>query len=58
MDKSEAKRLLKILFIGVKDKIGKWLVIIWASLWFTIQLLCHEWYTIFNGGIAGTLEGK
>ena len=20
--------------------------------------LCHEWYTIFNGGIMGSLEGK
>ncbi len=46
-----------ILFIA-KDKIGKWLVIIWTSLWFTIQFLCHEWYTIFNGGIMGNLEGK
>lgn len=46
-----------ILFIA-KDKIGKWLVITWTSLWFTIQFLCHEWYTIFNGGIMGNLEGK
>jgi len=46
-----------ILFI-TKDTIGKWLVIIWASLWFTVQFLCHEWYTIFNDGIMGSLEGK
>ena len=23
-----------------------------------IQFFCHEWYTIFNGGFMGTLEGK
>ena len=22
------------------------------------QFLCHEWYTIFNSGFMGTLEGK
>lgn len=46
-----------ILFI-VKEKIGKWLAIIWLALWFGIQFICHEWYTIFNGGFMGTLEGK
>jgi len=46
-----------ILFIA-KEKIGKWLVIGWMSMWFVIQFLCHEWYTLFNGGIMGSLEGK
>jgi hypothetical protein len=46
-----------ILFI-VKDKVGKWFVAVWASLWFIIQFLCHEWYTIFSGGIMGSLERK
>lgn len=46
-----------ILFI-VKEKIGKWLVIGWTTMWFITQFLCHEWYTIFNGGFMGTLEGK
>lgn len=46
-----------ILFI-IKDKIGKWIVAVWTSIWFVIQFLCHEWYTIFNGGIMGSLEGK
>ena len=46
-----------ILFI-IKDKIGKWIVAVWTSIWFVIQFLCHEWYTIFNDGIMGSLEGK
>ena len=46
-----------ILFI-IKDQIGKWIVAVWTSIWFVIQFLCHEWYTIFNGGIMGSLEGK
>ena len=46
-----------ILFI-IKDKIGKWIVAVWTSIWFVIQFLCHDWYTIFNGGIMGSLEGK
>ena len=46
-----------ILFI-VKVQIGKWFVAVWTSLWFIIQFLCHEWYTIFNSGFMGTLEGK
>lgn len=46
-----------ILFI-VKEEIGKWFVIGCMSMWFLIQFICHEWYTIFNGGFMGTLEGK
>lgn len=46
-----------ILFI-FKEKIGKWAVVVWTSLWFIIQFLCHEWYTIFGKGIMGSLEGK
>ncbi|HQG01123.1 MAG TPA: hypothetical protein PLK23_09250, partial [Clostridia bacterium] len=45
-----------ILFI-VKVHIGKWLVVVWTSLWFIIQFLSHEWYTIFNCGIMGSVEG-
>ena len=29
-----------------------------TTLWFIIQFLCHEWYTIFSSGIMGSLEGK
>lgn len=46
-----------ILFI-FKEKIGKWAVVVWTSLWFIIQFLCHEWYTIWGKGIMGSLEGK
>ncbi|HPY97624.1 MAG TPA: hypothetical protein PLZ06_01065 [Clostridia bacterium] len=46
-----------ILFI-VKVHIGKWLVVVWTSLWFIAQFLSHEWYTIFNCGIMGSVEGK
>ena len=46
-----------LLFI-FKEKIGKWAVFVWTSLWFIIQFLCHEWYTIFGKGIMGTLEKK
>lgn len=46
-----------ILFI-VKDKVGKWFVAVWTSIWFIMQFLCHEWYTIFSAGIMGSLEGK
>lgn len=42
-----------VLFI-FKERIGKWLAIVW----FAIQFICHEWYTIFNGGFMGTLQGK
>lgn len=46
-----------ILFIA-KENIGKWFVTGWMSMWFLTQFICHEWYTIFNGGFMGTLEGK
>ena len=46
-----------ILFIFA-EKVGKWAVAVWASAWFAIQFLCHEWYTIFSKGIMGSLEGK
>lgn len=46
-----------ILFI-TKESIGKWFVIGCMSMWFLTQFICHEWYTIFNGGFMGALEGK
>lgn len=49
--------VMVILFI-VKEKIGKWIMIGWLMMWFITQFLCHEWYTIFNSGFMGTLEGK
>ncbi len=46
-----------ILFIA-KEKIGKWIITAWLTLWFVIQFLCHEWYSLFNSGYMGTLENK
>lgn len=50
--------LIAVLLFIIKEKIGKWFVIIWSAIWFIIQFLCHEWYTIFNSGFMGTLQGK
>ncbi len=50
--------LITVLLFIIKEKIGKWLVIVWSVIWFIIQFICHEWYTIFNSGFMGTLEGK
>lgn len=41
-----------------KENIGKWIMAGWLAMWFLVQFLCHEWYTIFGNGIMGTLEGK
>ncbi len=46
-----------ILFI-FKEKVGKWAVAVWTSIWFVIQFLCPAWYPIFGKGIMGPLEGK
>ena len=50
--------LATMILLIFKEKIGKWAVFVWTSLWFIIQFLCHEWYTIFGKGIMGTLEKK
>ena len=50
--------LMTVILFIVKDKIGKWISICCMTVWFGIQFICHEWYTIFNGGFMGTLEGK
>ena len=36
-----------ILFI-VKEKVGTWFAIGWMAMWFGIQFICHEWYTILH----------
>lgn len=46
-----------ILFI-VQEKVGAWVCTVWLSLWFVLQFLNHEWYTIFNDGFMGSTEGK
>lgn len=50
--------LIAMIMFFAKEKIGKWFVIGFLSMWFTIQFICHEWYTIFNDGFMGSLEGK
>lgn len=50
--------LAAVLLFITKEKIGKWFVVIWSAIWFIIQFICHEWYTIFNSGFMGTLEEK
>ena len=49
--------ITRILFI-FKENIGKWIAVGWMSMWLVIQFMCHEWYTIFNSGFMGSLEGK
>ena len=46
-----------ILFI-VQERIGKWVAFIWLFMWSVTQFFSHEWYTIFNSGFMGSLEGK
>ncbi len=50
--------LAAVLLFIFKEKIGKWAVLVWTSLWFVIQILCHEWYTFFGKGVMGSLEDK
>ncbi|MCB6203105.1 hypothetical protein [Extibacter muris] len=50
--------LMAVILFVVKEKIGKWAIIIWTSMWFITQFISHEWYTIFNDGFMGTLESK
>lgn len=50
--------LIAVVLFIIEEKFGKWFVICWMSMWFVIQFLCHERYTIFNSGCMGTLEGK
>lgn len=50
--------LAAVLMFIFREKAGKLAVLVWTSIWFTIQFLCHEWYTIFGKGFMGTLEGK
>ena len=46
-----------VLFLFWKQ-IGRWIMACYTSLWFVTQFICHEWYTIFNGGFMGSLQGK
>lgn len=46
-----------IIFV-MKRKIGKYVSIVWLSLWLVTQLLAHEFYTVFNWGIMGDSKSK
>src|SRR6056297_2984832 len=42
-----------LIFFIVKERIGKFVLIIWQILWLITQFFSHEWYTLVGGG-----EGK
>lgn len=50
--------LVSVVLFIFKENAGKWFVTVFTALWFSIQFICHEWYTIFNSGFMGELEGK
>ena len=50
--------LVSVVLFILREKNGKWFVAVFTALWFFTQFICHEWYTIFNGGFMGGLEGK
>lgn len=50
--------LVAILSFILFERIGRWVLTIWLSLWLLTQLLSHEWYTVFGRGVMGSLDGK
>lgn len=50
--------LVAFLLFIFKEKIGRIVLIVWLTLWFVVEFLMHEWYTIFGSGIMGSIEGK
>lgn len=50
--------LLAVALFAFKEKIGKWVLAVWLSMWLVTQFLSHEWYTIFGRGFMGTAESK
>lgn len=49
--------VILIVFI-FKEQVGKYLLLIWNSMWLITQFLSHEWYTVFRSGFMGSTEGK
>jgi hypothetical protein len=45
--------LLSLLIFIFKEKVGKYVLSIWLSMWLITQFFSHEWFTIIGGG-----EGK
>src|SRR6056297_2640940 len=39
-----------LVFFIVKERIGKFVLIIWQTLWLITQIISHEWYTLVGGG--------
>ena len=50
--------LVTFLLFVFAGKIGKYIHLIWLSMWFITQFLSHEWYTIFGNGFMGNVENK
>lgn len=50
--------LIAVLLFVFKEKIGKWAVAVWSSIWFLMQFMNHEWITIFGDGFMGKTENK
>ena len=50
--------LVTFLLFVFAGKIGKYIHLIWLSMWFIAQFLSHEWYTIFGNGFMGNVENK
>lgn len=50
--------LIAVLLFIFKEKIGKWAVAVWSSIWFLMQFMNHEWITIFGDGFMGKIENK
>ena len=48
--------LVTFLLFVFAGKIGKYIHLIWLSMWFITQFLSHEWYTIFGNGFMGNVE--
>jgi len=46
-----------IIFLS-KEKIGRYIIIVWLVMWLITQFLSHEWYTIFGSGFMGSMDGK
>ena len=42
--------LVTVVLFLIKDKIGKWAVSVWCSLWFAVQFFSHELVTITGNG--------
>lgn len=50
--------VISLLLFIFKERIGKFIMAIWLSMWLITQFLSHEWYTIFNKGYMGLVDVK